>query len=251
MDESRRLLAVLKRELKARGLSYRDVAGKLRLSESSVKRLLSTGRLSLARLAAIARLLDLTLAELFQAAESAAPRIARLTRAQESELARDPRLLLAAVCVLNHWRMDDIVAAYRLGKAECLRLLLRLDRLGLIDLLPGNRIRLNVARDFDWLPDGPLRHFFRAQGRDDFLDAAFAGPGETMGFVHGMLTPAAAAQLQAALRRLRQDFAALHAQSLAVPLAQRQGTALLLATRPWEPPAFAALRRPSDPTSRR
>jgi transcriptional regulator with XRE-family HTH domain len=243
MEESRRLLSAVKRELKARGLTYRDVARRLGLSESSVKRLLSTGRLTLARLAELARLLDMTLAELFQAAEQSQTRIARLTRAQEAELVRDPKLLLVAVCTLNHWTPAEIVAAYRLSEAECTQCLVRLDRLGLIALMPGNRVRPNVARDFEWLPDGPLRHFFRSQGRDDFLRSDFTGPGETTGFVHGMLTPAATAQLQGQLNRLRESFAELHRQSLAVPLAERRGMALLLAMRSWEPPAFAALRR--------
>ena len=243
MEEARRLLTVMKRELKARGLTYRDVGRRLRLSESSVKRLLSTGRLSLARVAALAGMLDLSMAELFRAADEATPRLSKLTRAQEAELVRDPKLLLVAVCALNHWALKDIIAAYRLTERECLQHLLHLDRLGLISLMPGDRVRLNVARDFDWLPHGPLRHFFRTQGRGDFLDSAFAGPGELMTFVHGMLTPAAAAQLQAALRRLRQSFADLHEQSLVVQLAERRGTALLFAMRGWEPPAFAALRR--------
>jgi hypothetical protein len=46
----------------------------------------------------------------------------------------------------------------------------------ILDLLPGNRVRLNVARDFDWLPDGPFHRFFRAQGQDDFLAGGSAAP---------------------------------------------------------------------------
>lgn len=70
-----------------------------------------------------------------------------LSEAQEKELVSDEKLLLVAVC-LNQWEIADIVRAYRLSEAECIQCLVKLDRLRLITLLPGNRIRLNVARDF-------------------------------------------------------------------------------------------------------
>ena len=43
---------------------------------------------------------------------------------------------------------------------ECVRKLAALDRLKIIDLLPGNRIRLRLATHFSWLPDGPDPAFF-------------------------------------------------------------------------------------------
>ena len=64
-----------------------------------------------------------------------------------------------------------------------------------------------------------------------------------LAFAHGMLTETALAQLHDELRRLRQKFAELHAESLAAPLAKRHGCGLLLALREWELAAFTALRR--------
>jgi AcrR family transcriptional regulator len=241
--ELTRLLAVIKRQLKLRGLTYRDAARALGLSEPSVKRLFGSGRITLDRLLALCDLLQLSLAELTDEAAHDLPRLNVLSNAQESELAEDTRLLLVAVCVLNHWSPASIVRRYAIDERECLRLLLRLDRIGLIDLLPGNRVRLNVARDFDWQPDGPIRRIFRAHGQDDFLAGGFTGATESFAFVHGMLTPAAAVQLRGHMLRLRQAFDELHREGLQVPLEQRTGCGLLLALRDWEPPAFAALRR--------
>ncbi len=166
-----------------------------------------------------------------------------MTAAQEKELVSDPQLLLVAVCALNHWSMKDMLAAYRLSEAECLQRLLRLDKLKLISLLPGNRIRLNVARDFDWLVEGPIRQYFREQGLVDFLDSRFARGDQSLAFSHGMLTETAIDKMQAELRRLRQTFAELHEESLASPLAKRRGNGLLLAMREWEPASFTQLRR--------
>ncbi|WP_035055722.1 hypothetical protein [Andreprevotia chitinilytica] len=245
MNETRQLLATLKRRFKARGLTYRQAGDALGLSEPSIKRLFSTGNMSLQRLCELAALADLTLAEL--AAESLAePSLHHLNGEQEQELVADIHLLLVAVCALNHWAVEQIITVYALSETVCVQKLLRLDKLGLIALMPGNRIRLLVARDFDWLPDGPIRGFFRDKGRPDFLDANFAAADETMLFLHGMLTPAAAMQFRQKLRRLKQEFADLHRDSLAVPLSFRRGTGMLIAMREWEPAAFSALRRPAE-----
>jgi transcriptional regulator with XRE-family HTH domain len=243
MSDVDQLLATIKRQLKLQGKTYRDVAAALDLSEASVKRLLTSSTLGIDRVVDIARLLGFTLAELAQEAALGAIRLHTLSAEQEHELVSDTALLLVAVCALNHWTLADMLAVYRLAEAECLHKLLRLDRLRLIDLLPGNRIRLNVARDFDWLPGGPIRQYFRTQGLDDFLDSAFAGPDESFAFAHGMLTESAIATLQQELRRLRARFAELHEESLASPLPKRRGSGLLLALREWEPAAFTALRR--------
>jgi transcriptional regulator with XRE-family HTH domain len=243
MSEITQLITTLKRELKRQGKTYRDVGAALDLSEPSVKRLFATEQFTLERLVEICGLLGLTLAELAQEAGQGHQRIHTLKASQERELVSDMRLLLVAVCALNHWTMAQMLQAYRLTEAECVQLLLRLDRLDLITLLPGNRIRLNVARDFDWLPDGPIRQYFREQGMPEFIDSGFRAQGESLDFVHGMLTESARAKLQGELRQLRTRFAQLHEESLAAPLPQRRGTGLLLALREWEPAAFTALRR--------
>lgn len=247
MSELDQLVATLKRRLKQQGLTYRDLATALGLSEASVKRLFASRRFTLERLLEIGNLLGFTLAELAQEAAQSNSRLHTLSESQERELVSDEKLLLVTVCVLNHWSLADILSLYRLTEAECIRCLARLDRLRLIQLLPGNRVRLNVARDFDWLPGGPIRSFFRSQGLGDFLRSDFEGADEAMTFTHGMLTESALAKLQAEIRKLRQRFAELHEESLAAPLAKRRGTALLLAMRRWEPAAFTRLRLGSEP----
>jgi transcriptional regulator with XRE-family HTH domain len=243
MSEVSQLLTTIKRQLKLQGKTYRDVAGALQLSEASVKRLLTSSTLGVDRLVEISNMLGFTLAELAQEATATETRLRTLTTAQEKELVSDTRLLLTAVCALNHWTLQDMLAVYKLTEAECLQKLLHLDRLHLIALMPGNRIRLNVARDFDWLPDGPIRRYFRTEGLNDFLDSGFDKPEQSLAFAHGMLTESALARMQAELRQLRARFAELHQESLASPLPKRRGSGLLLALREWEPGAFTALRR--------
>ncbi|VWC55205.1 MULTISPECIES: helix-turn-helix transcriptional regulator [Burkholderia] len=243
MTETAQLIEMLKRQLKAQGMTYRDVARALDVSETSVKRLFASGRFTLERVVEISQLLGYTLAELVQEASASAPRLRVLTEPQEALLVSDDKLLLVAVCAINYWTVQDIVSAYQVTKAECVKYLLMLDRMNVVALLPGDRIRVRVARDFDWLPGGPIRRYFHAHALGDFLDSRFDGEGETMTFSQGMLTEAASAELELELRRLRSKAAALHAESSSAPLAQKRGTSLLIAKRMWEPAGFQALRR--------
>lgn len=243
MTESQRVIAALKRLLKRQGYTYRDVGKSIGLSEQSVKRMFSKGTFTLERLAQLASILGMSLAEIAEEAGRAAPSIRTLSEAQEKELTAEPALLLVAACVLNGLTPAQITSAYRLTKAECVKRLVKLDRLGLITLLPGDRVRLNVARDFDWLPSGPIERFFRMEEKDDFLASDFSGEAEGLFFIYGMLTRDARARMQAQLARLRDDFAELHRESMAAPLEERASACLLVAHRDWEPRSFAALRR--------
>ncbi len=115
--------------------------------------------------------------------------------------------------------------------------------MGIIELLPGDRIRRRAKRDFEWIPDGPIRNFFSKQGLNDFLQGPFDPEDESLDFAHGMLTRAAQAELKLELRRLRSKLVTLHEQSIPAPLSEKDGTGLLLAIRQWEPLAFRRLRR--------
>lgn len=248
MSQSTELIDALKRLLKARGKTYADVARHLGLSEASVKRQFSRQSFSLRTLESICELLQIDLLELVQVAAQNQPVLSQLSEAQEAELVSQPKLALVAVCVSNHWPLQRIVATYAIDEAECIKHLLALERLGMIHLLPENRVRLRISRDFAWRPGGPIHRFFRSRVQSDFLDADFEQPGELLRFQQAMLSPADNRRLQQKIQRLLQEFTELHAEGVAAPGSEREGSALLVALRPWEPDVFAALRRrrPAD-----
>ena len=243
MQEIAQLIKTLKKRLKIQGITYRELAGALKLSEPSVKRMFASERFTLERLVEISHFLGFTLAELAHEAAVTETLVHTLTEAQEAELVSDEKLLLVAICSLNHWSVKEIITTYRLSEAECIQRLVQLDRLRLIVLLPGNRIRLNIARDFDWRIKGPIRRFFRDQGLHDFMGSDFSRDDEMMAFSHAMLTDTAIAKMLSELRKLRQRFDELHDDSLAAPWAKRHGVGMILAMREWEIAAFSKLRR--------
>ena len=246
MSQAALLLTTLKRELKAKGVTYAEVAKALALSESSIKRLFSEANLSLDRLEALCRVVDLEIADLVRRMDSERHRIHMLTEEQEREVAEDPKLLLVAMCVLNLWTFDEIIDAYALTEHECVQLLARLDRLQLIELLPLNRFRLTVASDFRWISNGPIQRFFRKQVQPAFLKSSFTGAGEKLVFRSGMLSRGSNAAMMKKMDRLVAEFNELHDEDSALPLAERFGSSLLVAIRPWEFDYFRALKRRPD-----
>ena len=247
MSQAAQLVDLLKRTLRDRGMTYAVLARRLGLSESSVKRLFSRKRMSLERLEQVCRELGMDIADLLEVARAAEPRIAELTEAQERQLVADQRLLLAGLLALSHWSVEEMVAAYRLDEAETVRLLARLDRMGIIDLLPGNRIKLRLASNFAWRKDGPLQRFFEARVQAEFFESSFLGLGESRFVVHGSLSERSNALLQQRMARLAEEFASLAEEDRRLDQRVLWGTTLVVAMRPWELGIFRRLRRRPRP----
>ena len=244
MVQSQRMVDALKQALKTRGVSYAQVGDHLGLSLSSVKRLFASGALSLERLESVCDLAGLDLLELARLADARRLRVSSLTAAQERELVDDPALLLVAVCAMNRWSFEKILGRYRLGVPQLVALLARLDRMGLIELLPGNRIRLRVARNFAWLPDGPIHRHFVARVQSEFLSGAFAPERDLHRFAWGMLSAESATVLRTKMEELMDAFDDLTRGDEVRAGDAASGTCLLVALRQWEPTVFRAMRRP-------
>src|SRR3546814_695840 len=175
MAERDQLLRALKQVLKLRGMRYSDLARGLGVSEPTVKRLLSTGRIDLARLERICGLLDIDLFELVRVARGTRAEREHLGPVQEEALAADSRLLLVFHLLGNDWKVPAIRREFGLDVPEMTLLLARLDRLRLVALLPRDRVRLCVSRDFEWREDGPVRRRYAQVATGEFLRDAFGG----------------------------------------------------------------------------
>jgi len=243
MSTTADLVTVLKKELKSAQMTYADLAEGLGMAESSVKRMLAKGDMALSRIDAICRVLKLDFGELARRVADAQPLLKELTQEQEKAVVADKKLLLCAICVLSQWTLEQIVKDYRLSEAECVKYLVQLDRIGIIELRPLNRYRLKLAKTFRWHPHGPVMNFFREHAVLDYYGGGFAGHGETMLLVHGQVSRAIAPSFVDRLQRVAQDFAQQHHADQRLPMHEREGYTLVLAMRNWEFSVFAQLRR--------
>jgi DNA-binding Xre family transcriptional regulator len=244
MARTAALIDALKRELKARAITYGALARHLAMSEASVKRMFARKEFTLSRLDRICELAGIEFSDLVRGASSGDAVILQLTYEQEREFVADHRLMLVALCTLNHWSFEDIVAAYGIAPAQCIQLLARLDRLKFIELLPNNRVRLLVSRAFSWIPDGPIQRFFKEQAQD-FFRSRFDGENELLLLANGALSRRSLSALLARLRKTAAEFSAMRGDDAGLPARERAPVTLLLAVRPWEPDVLRRLRRPA------
>ncbi|HWA36771.1 MAG TPA: helix-turn-helix transcriptional regulator [Burkholderiales bacterium] len=232
----------LRMHLKARGMTYADLAKALRISEATVKRIFATRNCTLARLDSICEVLQVEMAELARGQPRASRLVHQLTRAQEEELMSDGALLAVAACALQGMSVAEILETYRLQEARCLQLLLRLEKIGILELHEGNRIRLRISRTFNWIPDGPMMRFVKSQA-PDFFDHAFDAPGEIMRLISVRVSADGQVALLRRIEQLAREYEEQHAADLRLPLEQRKLVSVLLAVRRWEPALFKKLRR--------
>jgi transcriptional regulator with XRE-family HTH domain len=243
MSTTHDLITALKQELKAAHMTYADLARAMGMAESSVKRMLAKGDMSLSRIDAICQALKLDFAELARRVADAQPLLSEMTQAQESAVVADKKLLLVAICVLSQWTPEQITTAYRLTQAECVTYLAQLDRIGIIELRPLNRYRLKLAKTFRWRPHGPVMNYFREHALLDYFGGGFDGTGEGLLLVHGSVSRTLAPMFMERLQRVAQDFAQQHQTDQKLAEADREGYTLVLAMRSWEFEAFGLLRR--------
>ena len=147
--------------LKAYGKTYVDVGELLQLSEASVKRLFAEQNFTLLRLEQICHMMGLEISDLVQSMVSEQQKIVRLSLEQEAEIAADLLLLMITVCVINGYSYEELIDQYDIAEHDCMQKLAMLDRLKIIDLLPGNRIKLLVSANFSWHANGAIQQFFR------------------------------------------------------------------------------------------
>jgi transcriptional regulator with XRE-family HTH domain len=236
------LVAELKRALRERGITYQAVARALSLSLATIKRRFARGDFSLERFEEICELAGVGLRELLERAEEHSAPTRQLTLIQEREIVADPRLFLVTWLVLNRTPFEEIARGYRFTERELLRYFIRLDRLRVIELQPGNRARLLVSRRFSWRAGGPVQRYLHQRLLREFLASAFTGAQEEFVFHGATVSREVLAQLKRVQQNAARELMELIEQDRSPP-ATRIGTAFVLALRPWAYSGFAEFER--------
>ncbi len=224
-------------------MTYKSLSEQLQLSEASIKRCFSQQSFTLERLEQVCEALGLTLSDVFIQVAQTQPRVSQLSQAQERELLENPRLLLAAVCVRDGWQFNEIIDYYDISEPEAVRLMVKLDRLKLIEFLPGNRYRLLIAQDFRWIPGGPLERFMEQEVMVKFMAPKKNEPWAFRFYLRGRYSASSVEIIQRRLNQLTREAAELNEEDARLPISERTHMGLLMAMRPWEPSLFEAMRR--------
>lgn len=235
MAQTSELVEMLKKLLKRHNKTYAEVAACLELSEASVKRLFSEQNLSLQRLDSICSLMDIEISDLVREMRAEQEHaISELTHAQEKEIADNLNLMMITVCVLNRWSMQDIIEHYQFTETQCIRYLAHLDRLHIIELQPGNRIKLLTAPNFKWRENGPIMNLFRAKIESEYFRTNFSKRSEKLVVMNGMLSDTSNQLFQRKMAQLAKEFDAMSKDDSSLSIGERKGSTLLIGLRDWD-----------------
>ena len=245
MSQIKEISVTLKKLLRQKHITYKDIALQLAMSEANIKRIFSTQSFSLERLEQICHLINISLSDLFLITQKQETQISQLTVEQEKELITDTKLFLVAACVRDSWKFSEIISHYQITEHECIRLLAKLDKLKMIQLLPNNAYKLLVAQEFRWIPDGPLEQNIASEVFGEFMNSRFKSENSFRFYLRGTYSQSSIDIIQHKLDQVSKEAATLNQKDAELPLDSRQHIGVLVAMRPWELARFSKLRKNS------
>jgi len=243
MSQIKQISNTLKKLLRQQNVTYKDIAHHLSMSEANVKRIFSTQSFSLERLEQMCAIINFSLSDLFLIAEKQSEQLTQLTIEQEQELVADTKLFLVAVCIRDSWSFDEIIKHYQITEFECIRLMAKLDKLKILQLLPNNDYKLLIAQDFRWIVNGPLERYITKEVISQFITASFSESNSFRFYLRGTYSQSSIDIINRKLNQLTKEVALLNQEDAILPLENRKHMGLLMAMRPWELTSFAQLRK--------
>ena len=244
MNRTQSLLETLKKYLTAKGITYKQLAHEMGLSEASIKRLFSKKTFSLVRLEEVCRVLDIDFYDLVLMDRKGSAKSTKvLSTEQERFLLNDRKLLIFLYFLVNGWSVSLIKEQYDYSTTEAVRMLAKLERLGLLERHPNDRVRMHISKNIFWQTNGPLWQAYHTLFIEDFMDDPFSRPNERFMFSPGQFSEASLRIIQKKIDNLIKEYNQLAEMDSALPLEDRHSTGLFIGFRPWVFSIIANLRR--------
>ena len=156
--EAVQVFTVVKDLLKSRGLSYSDLANELGISLSSVKRILNGNDINLSKLSQIASFLGLDLFELIEMSKKITQSKYFFNLEQEKFLSKNINHFKVFRYLLLKYSEDEIRSLLGLRDLQLESILIKLDKLNLIQYYEKSKIKLIANFPFQWIENGPLEN---------------------------------------------------------------------------------------------
>jgi DNA-binding Xre family transcriptional regulator len=241
--ESDRIIESLKRLMKSRAITYKELAARVNLSEVSIKRIFSRSSMSLTRLEQICQALDIGILEIARlSTEQSVDAAESLTLQQEGELAADPNLLACYYLIANGRTGLEISEELGVEEMKVRRWVVKLHSFGLVELRSKNCARARTSSSIVWRKDGPVRRLYENKVRQEYLQSTFSARHEAMHFRSAEMSDASCRVLLRKLERLALEFRDLAELDRALPAREKRSLGVLLAARPWVFSMFESIR---------
>ncbi len=154
--EGKRIRTAIRALMKRNGFQYKDLAKVLKVSVPTVKRIMTRDDLTLERLISISEWLGISIVELIALSEEHQSGSNQFSTAQETYLAQSPKAFLVFHQLLTGRSISQVRDRYRLKPVEARKVLKDLEKIGLIEVWPNDRVRLRCRGFFSMTPGGAL-----------------------------------------------------------------------------------------------
>ena len=235
MPEISSLVLMLKRVLKANGITYAQIADTLGISEPSIKRNFSEESFTLERFSRICEIAGISIAELSALIRTEDDSNSyTYTLEQENFFAENPRYLAFFDLLIRLGSLPKIRKQKPALKEHQINLYFRqLEKMGLAERLTGDQFRLLVSRNVTWNKNGPLRNKFLPMARNDFLDGGFNEENRLFRFSSLQLTDHSYRTFIAEIDKLHKNIT--HAADIEKSIkATTTDIGVMFALRPWK-----------------
>lgn len=153
----------IKNALKARGLTYADLASDLKMTESGIKKMLNSKDVSFRRLIQICDVLNILPGQLFTLSESSSIPVIKLSEKQEDALIKDRKLL----AIYWHFTIEkksfqDIAKLHGYNQNELERLFQKLVTLDLVNQKRGSFFPKHNGK-FRWHDDSKIAKILNSE----------------------------------------------------------------------------------------
>ncbi len=243
MTQTPALIQGLKAALRSGGITYSQVAKQLNMSEANIKRMFSEKRFYLDTFDKICEIAGLDILELAKQVSANKQLIEQLTESQEMELVKDQKQFFITYLVVHGLPIREIQNKYKIEYPDIVTALTHLDRLGILELHPNDRIKLLISPNFSWRNNGPIQKYFVNKLQGDFLNYSFSDEDEAFTFLSGISSKRLREKFVGKLRRLSQDFNNDIQIESGQAFENRQVTGMMLAIRTWKPNEFKEYER--------
>ncbi|MCM2323741.1 MAG: helix-turn-helix transcriptional regulator [Oligoflexia bacterium] len=158
------VLRIIKSALKKNKIHYRDLAQKIGMSESGLKKLFIAEDCSFNRLVQICNAIDISLADVLASLKQMSAKDVRFSPEQQEYFVQHIE------CFYFFWKLvyerlsvEEIQKHFGLTDSEVFRYLKRLDELKLIQLHENNKVKIPKVGLVRWVGSGPLMRKVRKE----------------------------------------------------------------------------------------
>lgn len=215
MSEKKRILEAIRMRMRRNGMTYQQLARKLKVSEVTVKRYFSEERLPLEALDDVCKALGASLDDMLSDLKAMTfAQIDTFSTRQELALSKDEFLFVVFFMVARGYTFDEIDARLQpRDTARLIRALREMENLELVTFRSNSELRSLVSCNARFSPGGALWTRYSEVGIEEFFKSKFENSDEHFKLAVGYLSEEHAMTIRRKLESLEDEIKAFLASN--------------------------------------